>query len=234
MQTFSPPQAVRNTARRGLELRRRFGRGELVKTANIADGAEISLETIRHMRAFFKRHERDNRPSDREPDGGPTAGSIAWLLWGGNAGRRWVNRVLKDEVEKGDQKTINVSVTKVDDQLGIVFGYAIVCQENGRDYYDIQGDFIPEESMLRAAAGFMAGRRTAKAQHAGAPVGQVVFGYPLTKDIAGALDIQISRTGFVVGMKPDDADTLEKFATGEFTGFSIGGRRIVDTDMGDA
>lgn len=234
MQTFSPPQAVRNTARRGLELRRRFGRGGLVKAANLADSDEIPLETIRRMGAFFKRHEGNNCPGQREPDGGPTAGSIAWLLWGGNAGRRWAADILRNEVEKAEQKTLNVSVTKVDDQLGIVFGYAIVCQEDGRDYYDIQGDFIPEESMLRAAAGFMAGRRAAKAQHAGGPVGQVVFGYPLTKDIAAALDIQISRTGFVVGMKPDDADTLEKFATGEFTGFSIGGRRIVDTDMGDA
>lgn len=263
--TFRPPQAVRNAARRGLELRRRFRRGGLSRrqastqgigsgvqrAANLAGGDGISLSTIRRMRAFFERHERNYRPDARESDGGPTAGTIAWLLWGGTPGRRWANGVLRREGEleklRGDtrwapsvlpssnpearHKALDVRVNKVDDRLGIVFGYAIVCQEGGHDYYDTQGDFIPEDSMLRACANFMAGPRTAKAQHAGGRIGQVVFGYPLTKDIADALGVTVQRTGFVVGMKPDSREMLDRFANGEFTGFSIGGRRIADTDM---
>jgi hypothetical protein len=31
------------------------------------------------------------------PDGGPTAGTIAWLLWGGSAGLAFARRVLKQE-----------------------------------------------------------------------------------------------------------------------------------------
>ena len=51
----------------------------------------------------------------------------------------------------------------------------------------------------------------------------------MTSDIAKALDIEIEKTGFVVGMKPSDPEILEKFRSGEFTGFSIGGARRAET-----
>lgn len=124
---------------------------------------------------------------------------------------------------------LRVEVTKVDESLGIVFGYAIVSKIDGEEYYDTQGDHIPEESMLRATADFMSGRRTAKVMHKGGRAGQVVFGFPLTQEIASALDISVRKTGFVVGMRPDDPDVLEKFRDGELTGFSIGGRRVEET-----
>ena len=100
---------------------------------------------------------------------------------------------------------------------------------NGEEYYDTQGDHIPEQSMLEATAEYMAGDRVAKVMHQGGPAGQIVFGFPLTEDIAKAMDIEIKKTGFVVGMKPSDRDILEKYRTGEFTGFSIGGSRQAET-----
>ena len=126
------------------------------------------------------------------------------------------------------EKSINVDVAKFDAGLGIVFGYAIVCEKDGEPYFDTQNDFIPEESMLKATSEFMAGSRIAKDMHVGNSVGQVVFGFPITKDIAKALEIEVSKTGFIVGMKPNDEAMLEKFASGEYTGFSIGGSRQID------
>lgn len=121
---------------------------------------------------------------------------------------------------------IDVEVKKVDRDLGIVFGYAIVCKINGEEYYDTQGDHIPEQAMLEATADYMQGERVAKVMHRGAPAGQVVYGFPLTEEIATALGMEVVKTGFVVGMKPDSEEVLNKFASGEFRGFSIGGRRI--------
>ena len=46
---------------------------------------------------------------------------------------------------------LTAEVLKVDESLGLVFGWAIVCAENGNDYYDLQGDHIPESVMLEAA-----------------------------------------------------------------------------------
>jgi hypothetical protein len=114
------------------------------------------------------------------------------------------------------------SVVKVDDSLGLVFGFAIVCKIDGEPYYDLQDEMIPEDSMLRAASDFMLNSRVAKEMHEGDDAGTVVFAFPLTTDIAKALDIQTKQTGLLVAMQPN-ASTLAKFKSGALTGFSIGG-----------
>lgn len=123
---------------------------------------------------------------------------------------------------------ITCEVKKVDAELGLVFGWAIVCKEAGRPYFDLQGDHIPEGSMLKAATGFAKGARMAKEMHVGGGRGTVVFMLPFTEDIAKSLGIQDpARTGLIIGMAPD-GDMLEKFKSGELRGFSIGGRRKKD------
>ena len=127
-----------------------------------------------------------------------------------------------------DRFEINCEVAKVHDELGLVFGWAIVCKEAGVPYFDLQGDNIPEQSMLKAATGFAKGARMAKEMHVGGGRGTVVFMLPFTEDIAKSLGIQSPhRTGLIIGMAPDD-EMLEKFKSGELRGFSIGGRRKKD------
>lgn len=121
-------------------------------------------------------------------------------------------------------------VLKVDESLGLVFGYAIVCKEGGKDYYDLQGDHIPEDAMLEAACEFMQSGRVAKEMHDGDEIGQVVFAFPMTTEIAKAFDIEVSKTGLLVAMKPSK-EVLKKFADGTYTGFSIGGRRLKDVEV---
>ncbi len=113
-------------------------------------------------------------------------------------------------------------VVKVDDNLGLVFGFAIVSTSEGEPYFDVQGDHIPEDAMLKAATNFMEHSRVAKEMHSGAKAGSVVFAFPLTKDIAKALDITTKKTGLLIAMKPDE-EMLGKFRDGTYTGFSIGG-----------
>lgn len=113
-------------------------------------------------------------------------------------------------------------VVKVDSNLGLVFGFAIVSTSGGEPYYDVQGDHIPEAAMLKAATEFMENSRIAKEMHQGEPKGSVVFAFPLTTDIAKSLGITTERTGLLIAMKPTAA-VLEKFRDGTYTGFSIGG-----------
>lgn len=127
--------------------------------------------------------------------------------------------------------TASSNVVKVDEALGIVFGYAIVCCEKGEPYFDSQGDHIPEDAMLKAAADFMEHSRAAKAMHQGENIGDA-WVFPLTSDIAKALDIETQRTGLLIAMKPD-AETLKLYANGTYTGFSIGGVRIDDEIVED-
>jgi hypothetical protein len=59
------------------------------------------------MVSYFARHEIDKEAEGFRPgeNGYPSAGRIAWALWGGDAGRTWANaiiaesRLLSDEPE---------------------------------------------------------------------------------------------------------------------------------------
>lgn len=124
------------------------------------------------------------------------------------------------------QKSFNCEVTKVDDGLGVVFGYSMVCAEKGNEYFDVQGDNIVEEAMLEATRDYMAGDRVAKIMHTGEVAGQIVYGFPITDEICEALDMFAIKSGFIVGMKPNNPEIMTKYRTGELTGFSIGGQRI--------
>lgn len=123
-----------------------------------------------------------------------------------------------------------VQVCKVDTRLGLVFGFAIVCKVDGEPYVDLQGDHIPEDAMLKASKDFMRNSRVAKEMHTGEQTGDIVFAFPLTEDIAKALDIATPRTGLLLGMAPG-AEALGKFADGTYTGFSIGGQRGTDVEV---
>ena len=128
-----------------------------------------------------------------------------------------------------DQFKFSSKVVKVDDELGLVFGYGMICTKNGEDYFDLQDDNIPESVMLKSSLDFMENSQVAREMHGKTLEGQrkqagtVVFAFPLTADIAKALDIETSTTGLLIAVKPDAA-MLAKFKSGELTGFSIGGK----------
>ena len=124
-------------------------------------------------------------------------------------------------------------IAKVDEQLGLVLGYAIVCEEDGESYFDLQGDHIPEDAMLKAWLDFAANSRIAREMHSGEQAGSVVGSFPLTSDIAKSLGISPRKTGLLIAMRPGP-DMLAKFRSGELTGFSIGGARIRDEEVADA
>jgi len=103
-ESFKPPASAISNAKRGLELRKRWGRGGLspseaksqgidsgvTRARKIASG-KVSQHDVRRMSAF-NRHRKNYRPDKKMPDGGPTAGTIAWLLWGGTSGVNWAKK----------------------------------------------------------------------------------------------------------------------------------------------
>jgi hypothetical protein len=101
---YNPPQAAVNNAKRGLKLRKKWGRGGMspaeARKAGIDSGVtrakkissgSVSKHDVRRMSAF-NRHRKNYAPSKKKPDGGPTAGTIAWLLWGGTSGVDWAKK----------------------------------------------------------------------------------------------------------------------------------------------
>lgn len=139
---------------------------------------------------------------------------------------------MPDETRKFET---SAEVVKVDESLGLVMGFAIICKENGEKYHDVQGDHISEADMLKSATEFMLNSRAAGEMHrdengkiaAGDRVvkrGTIVFAFPLTTDIAKAFEIETPRTGLMIALKPGDDEMLQKFRDGTYTGFSISGK----------
>lgn len=93
------PKAVQLTARRALEWRRVYHRGgTLVGVARARDlGSDRmpSPSTLARMRSYFKRHAVDANALGfrRGEDGYPSAGRIAWDLWGGDAAVAWLKHL---------------------------------------------------------------------------------------------------------------------------------------------
>jgi hypothetical protein len=88
-------------AKRGLEWRREYGRGGtnigVARARNIANGDNLSDDTVKRMHSYFSRHEVDKKGKGFSPgeDGFPSAGRIAWALWGGDAGQTWAAAKVK-------------------------------------------------------------------------------------------------------------------------------------------
>lgn len=106
-----PPQGVRDAAKRGLELRSQFGRGGtpvgIARARDLSNGTRVSDSTIKRMVSFFARHAVDKRPGWGDP-ANPTNGYIAHLLWGGDAGKAWANKIARQldaETVKANEPT---------------------------------------------------------------------------------------------------------------------------------
>ncbi len=116
----TPTSGMREEAKKGLEWRKKYGRGGTsagVSRARDIINGDLSISSIKRMFSFFSRHENNKAKhySAKENDGGPTAWRIAWALWGGNSGFSWSrkkvaqikkeeNRALTSAVKKGLQK----------------------------------------------------------------------------------------------------------------------------------
>jgi len=94
------PADVAEVAKRGLEARERYGRGGTLvgarRARQLAERQVVSIETIKRMLNYFSRHAVDLEAPAAKPGHPdyPSAGRIAWDLWGGAPGRAWARRQL--------------------------------------------------------------------------------------------------------------------------------------------
>lgn len=96
--TFKPNRQMAANAKRGLKLREKFNRGGTevgVRRANQL-AAQVALESadVKSVHSYFARHavDKDGKSHEWDSNTDPSAGYIAWLLWGGEAGKLWSDR----------------------------------------------------------------------------------------------------------------------------------------------
>jgi len=99
-----PPAAVAKQAERGLKLREQHGRGGTDvgqrRARQLMKREAVSNRDIKDIYSYFARHAVDKQGAGWGDRKAPSAGFIAWLLWGGDAGQAWIRRLhqrLEDE-----------------------------------------------------------------------------------------------------------------------------------------
>lgn len=99
---LTPLKGVQQACQNGLDLKDEHGGKGLVENTihaaqQMAKGKAIDEAHVKKMHGWFARHETDKREGWNNP---PTPGFVAWQLWGGDAGKRWVDR-LYERMQKG-------------------------------------------------------------------------------------------------------------------------------------
>ncbi|AZN73148.1 hypothetical protein D5400_19290 [Georhizobium profundi] len=94
-----PPKAVADAAEKGLDLRAKFKRGGtdvgVARARDLKNRKSLSDDTVKRMASYFARHKVDKRAKNFGDDDNPSAGYVAWLLWGGEAGKDWAEKEKK-------------------------------------------------------------------------------------------------------------------------------------------
>jgi hypothetical protein len=105
-----PTDEMAANAKRGLELRKEYGRGGtmvgVARATQLVSRENLSPRTVRRMHSYFSRHEVDKRAQGfrRGEDGWPSAGLVAWLLWGGDSGQSWARRKVAELDKQRDSR----------------------------------------------------------------------------------------------------------------------------------
>lgn len=111
---FRPPQSVADAAARGLELRKKAGRGGLstaeagkagigsgvARAASLKNRQRLNPDTIGRMVSFFARHSAYKKNHTTNP---PSASKVSWELWGGDAGKAWAEKI-KAQMDRADEE----------------------------------------------------------------------------------------------------------------------------------
>lgn len=143
---FTPPQGVRDEAAKGLEWRDEYNRGGtevgVARARDLSNGRNVSPDTARRMASYFARHEVDKQGQGWSPDqdGFPSAGRIAWALWGGDAGQAWSSKLVR-QMDAEDENNKEEIVAVISDNKG----HKVVWNESiARKYYEAQNDITEQ------------------------------------------------------------------------------------------
>ena len=216
---FVPPQGVRDNAARGLELRREFNRGGtlvgVARARSLSNGQALPLDTINRMVSYFARHEVDKKGKDWDNN---SAGYIAWLLWGGDAGKTWANSISQRAKKKDKSMTTDIATAyaeiikqeKQDDGTLLVYGKAT------DDSLDIDQQICDATWLEKAMPEWFKTGGNIREQHSNIAAG-------VAKELDSKPDGHYITTLIV------DPVSVKKVETGVLKGFSIGIRapRIV-------
>jgi hypothetical protein len=212
---YSPPDSVRNNAKRGLELRDKFNRGGtmvgVARARDLSNGKSLPLQTINRMVSYFARHEVDKKGKDWGNSSNPSAGYIAWLLWGGDSGKAWANSIANREKKDKSMSVTDFATSyaaiikqeKQEDGTLLVYGKAT------DDALDIDNQICDAGWLNKAMPEWFKTGGNIREQHSNIAAG-----------VAKELDSKAD--GHYISALVVDASSIKKVEAGVLKGFSIG------------
>jgi len=210
--SFVPPAEVRSNAKRGLELRAKHNRGGtevgVARARDLSNGSGLSLETIKRMNSFFARHEVDKKG---EGWGKDSAGYIAWLLWGGDAGWAWAKRVIRENEtrEKSSMSNLTTAFFSIEKADRNADGTMTVYGKATDDSIDIDQQICDGDWLDRAMPHWFKSGGNIREQHSNIAAGV-------------ATDYEAKADGHYISALVVDPVSVKKVETGVLKGFSIG------------
>jgi hypothetical protein len=212
MAGFVPPQEVRSNAKRGLELRKKYNRGGtevgVARARDLSNGSALSLDTVKRMNSYFARHEVDKKG---EGWGKDSAGYIAWLLWGGDAGWTWARKIIREQEnkEKATMSNLTTSYFAIEKADRHADGTLTVYGKATDDALDIDKQICDSAWLDRAMPHWFKSGGNIREQHSNIAAGV-------------ATDYELKSDGHYITALVVDPVSAKKVEHGVLKGFSIG------------
>ena len=117
-----PTNSMAEEAARGLQWRKKYKRGGttvgVARANQLMNKENLSVDTVLRMYSFFSRHEVDKQGQGYKPGekGYPSAGRIAWALWGGDPGFSWSTKV-RNQIQREREGKAEADALKVGDMV---------------------------------------------------------------------------------------------------------------------
>lgn len=109
---FKPPVSAKKEADKALAWKEKYPDeikgGTAVgwtRARQLSNRDTLSPDIVRRMVSFFARHEQNKSISpEYKTTPWKDRGYVAWLIWGGDAGRAWANSIV-NQMKKVDEKS---------------------------------------------------------------------------------------------------------------------------------
>ena len=101
--TYKPTTGMASAARRALKWKKEGHSGGtrvgLARANQLVNRENLTASTVMRMHSFFSRHEVDKKATgfNSGEEGFPSAGRVAWDLWGGDGGQSWA-KAKRDQI----------------------------------------------------------------------------------------------------------------------------------------
>lgn len=244
--TFVPPQAVREEAKRAQNwiaeghAGANFTSVGRARASQLANGEGVSRDTLARMKSFLARHAVDSQGQGYKVGeaGYPSPGRVAYAAWGGSAAKTWVDKLFRQyDLAKsyGEVQT----VFKADEKRFTLGPWYI---PDTRDAHD---EWTDSEELQNALWEYVKkGDRRIRLQHnksvvAGEWLETMTWPYPVTVPVTkanGDSEDVTYPTGTVFMGVQWEPWAWELVKKGKLSGYSIGGkaeRMLVDLPEGN-